>query len=155
MATDKTNLFAGPRGKHVAASGTVVGHAHSPSRDLEHAQSQDRGLARAGGKPKAHGDVPVHGGMHRTTGTNLGAPTTVTLGDAAATAAEANVLAPTQPGKRFPAPRPAHGQGTRPNRATYDPQLGDAIMAQAHGAGGSDHFDQTIGRLPPATCEEG
>jgi hypothetical protein len=45
MANEK-NLFAGPRGKHVAPAGTVIGHSHSPARDLEHAQSQERGLAR-------------------------------------------------------------------------------------------------------------
>ncbi len=151
---NQSNIFSGPRGKHIAPAGTVVGHTHAPSREIEHGQTQGLGMARAGGKPKASGDIPIHGGMTRTSGTNSGAPVTATLGTAEATAAEANVLSPSRVGKKFPAPRPAHGQGSRPLRATYDPTLGDAIMAEAHAAGGSDHFDRSVGRLPGAVSEE-
>lgn len=151
MANGK-NLFAGPRGKHVAPAGTVIGHEHAPSREIERAQSQERGLARAGGRPKASGHVPVHGGMHRTTGTSLGAPVTSML--SVPNASSANVLAPTHAGKRFPAPRPAFGTPPRSQRATYDPELGARILAEAL-ADTADHAHEVgRARLPDAVSEK-
>jgi hypothetical protein len=146
MANEK-NLFAGPRGKHVAAAGTVVAHSHSPAREIEHGQTQGLGLARAGGRPKATGHVPVHPASHRVTGTTLGASKIETL-SSIPDASNPNVLDPTKT-KRYPAPAIAWGNRSRGSVA-HDPNLGEAILREA--LGGSDDFARGhIGHLPGAS----
>jgi hypothetical protein len=145
MANER-NLFAGPRGKHVAAAGTVVSHSHSPAREIEHARTQSLGLARASGRPKATGHVPVHPASHRVTGTTLGAPTIETL-SSISDASNPNVLDPTKT-KRYPAPAIAFGMRSR--GAPHDPNLGEAILREALGS--SDDFAKGhVGHLPGAT----
>jgi hypothetical protein len=140
MANGK-NLFAGPRGKHVAAAGTVISHEHSPAREIEHAQSQGLGLARAGGRAKATGHVPTHAGMTQTRGTHLGAPVTTTL-EAIPDAVNPNRYTPQQTGKRFPAPAVTWGNRSR-GPTPHDPNLGEAILREAH----SDRADFARGHV--------
>jgi hypothetical protein len=143
MANER-NLFAGPRGKHVAAAGTVVSHSHSPAREIEHRQTQGLGLARASNRPKAHGEVPTHPASHRVSGTNIGAPTITTL-SAIPDASNPAASDPTVTGKRFAAPAVAFGMRSR-GSLKHDPNLGEALLREAL-TDSADFAHPHIGRL--------
>lgn len=117
-----SNLFLGPRGKHVAAPGEVVGHiSHGAGPHIEgHA---GLGLARDGAPKHVH-PVMVHPASHRQQNGK-----TVTL-SSIPDASNPNVSDPTVTGKRFAAPAVAWGNRSR--GAAHDPTLGEAILNEAH-----------------------
>lgn len=88
------------------------------------------------GAPKRVTQVPVHGGMHRTTGTNIGAPVTAPL---SSIPDASNPLASdptTVNSKQHAVPV---SPGMRSRTSPHDPALGKAILAEAYARAEPDH----------------
>jgi len=101
MGKDTSRFQPNRQGHHTPVAvhpGMVVSHqSHGNAAAIP---AKGGNLARDAGRGKHVGPVAVHGGMSRTTGTNIGAPSTVTL--ASIPDASSPLAAdPTRQGKAF------------------------------------------------------
>jgi hypothetical protein len=98
------------------------------SRQIEHLNSQDKGLARRSSRAKTEMDgVPIHPGMASKT---RGGPAYGLAGNP--DASSASVTDPTRQCKTFSVPKIAHGMKSDDvERGTYDPTRADRIMGEA------------------------
>jgi len=141
-----SNLFLGPRGKHVAAPKEYVGHNSHGGGDVTTGHTHPGNIARDG-KPKNVHPVMVHAGMTRQQNGK-----TVTL-SSIPDASNPNVADPTKTWKRFAVPAVTFGMRSRPDRGHIVEGLSDRILNEAFGAGGPDH-PADLGKLPNAVTEE-
>jgi hypothetical protein len=116
MAPKQTSRFQPDRSGHhtpVAVNpGMVI--SHQSHGDAAREPARGGNIARDASRGRHVGPVAVHGGMHRTTGTNIGAPSTVTL-DNIPDASNPLAADPTRAGKSFmgKAVPPVPGQRSR------------------------------------------
>lgn len=119
------------------------------SREIEHGQSQDGGLARKSSVPKkSDTPSPIHPSMRDRVTTSLGAPPTGNPPDASSPL----VTDPSRRGKIFPVPEITLGCKADPERAHYDPALAHAIMNEAKRA--PDDFARDLHTVLPDRVEE-
>jgi hypothetical protein len=120
------------------------------SRQNEHANSQDKGLARRSSIAKrADGPAPVHDGMVSKTRGTLGGPPNPNYGPDASSSLPTD---PTRQGKAFAVPKITQGCRSDPERGSYDPGLAEAIMNEAKRD--VTDYAQDLHTLPATTTEE-
>jgi hypothetical protein len=119
------------------------------SREIEHGQNQDSGLARKSSVPKkSDTPSPIHPSMRDRVTTTLGAPPTGSPSDASSPL----VTDPSRQRKVFPVPAVTQGCKSDPERAHYDPALAHAIMNEAQRA--SDDFARDLHTVLSDRVEE-
>ena len=119
------------------------------SRDIEHAASQGKGLARESSAAKrAWGPQRVHPSMENRTSTDIGAPSTGAPPDASAP----NPLDPTRT-KQYPIPEASWQMKDGDGRG-IDPAAGHKVMDQAVSGNHPDFAKSLHTRLPDAVTEE-
>lgn len=129
-------------------AGFLMGKEPAPgvshrSHNFDAHTGHDGGIARSGG-PRHTYDVRPAAGMHRVTGTNIGAPVVTTLASIP-DASNPCVLDPTKQGKRLstPAVHPSMKSGARDSRgflgSEHAPNTGAQVLSEGIDASGPDH----------------
>jgi hypothetical protein len=127
----RSKIGVGADGSHNAfakAGEPTLAIHHDPNvaRATDHLHG-DKSIARNGAPKRMH-PVSVHSGMHRTTGTNDGAPKTEML-SGIPDASSPLACDPTKPGKTFAPVKATPGMRSRTSQ--HDAALGKAILDSA------------------------
>lgn len=132
----KSDFFLHPRKGPVPKPTDTVSHVSHGMGDHATGHAVPGNIARDGAPKHVHA-ILTHGGQHRTTGTNIGAPKSETL-KSIPDASSPLARDPTKPGKVMRPVAAVPGQRSRTSR--HDPALGAAILQEAcERTGGPDH----------------
>ena len=116
------------------------------ARQIEHANSQDKGIARRSSRAKDDSPPRIHDGMASRTRGTLGGPTQGKPPDASSPM-PTDHFKQNYNVKTVPVPKMAFGMKSDPERGSYDANLAEAVMNEAHRS--PDDFARNLRRGHP------